>query len=181
MQERQRSPLVMCVLIVNSILLGVMVIALLCALLDVSVVVDQWVGPLSVPWSTQWVFDHTPRNVLPAFSLVVGVVATGLFFSFAFPSGVEVRQRTTLHLLFTASFCLVAVIYFFFSITVIITALIHTDMGISGSCSHSSGRLSPVELGSFVWVIVASVYALVLLIIGLRLRRKERGLRGSSN
>ena len=95
MRDKKRSPLVTSILILNSLLLGVMVIALLFALAAVSLVVDQEVGGYrSVTECTQWVFDHTPRNPFSMISVAVGVIATSLFFSLAVPTSIEREERT---------------------------------------------------------------------------------------
>ena len=180
MQEEKRSWLVTSILILNSILLGLMVVALLCALAAVSLVVDQEVGLRSVTEYTQWVFDHTPRHPFSMISVSVGVTATCLFLSLTFPPSIERGQRTAFHLLFIASFCLIAASYFFFSITGIATSLVRVygDLYMAGSTppvhAHSSQHLHWSSIDPRIWVFAAGTYSLALLIIGVRLRRRWR-------
>ncbi len=157
-----------------------MVFALLLALSAVSLIVDQEVGPRSVTEYTQWVFDHTPLRVFSVIAVFIGVTATALFFSFAFPPSIERKERTANHLLFVATFCLIAASYFFFSVTAILTSLVivYGDLTMTGQSppvhARSSIHLHGPFMNSPLWVFAASVYSLTLLIIGMRLRQRKQ-------
>jgi hypothetical protein len=180
MRDEKRSPLVTGVLILNSLLLGVMVIALFISLAAVSLIVDQEIGGWrGVTEYTQWVFDHTPRHPFSMISISVAVTVTSLFFSLAFPSDNERGERTRNHLLFIATFCLIAAIYFFVSIAGILTSLVvvYGDLTGAGQTppvhAHSSMHLNVYFMSSPFWLFAAGAYSLALLIIGIRLRCKK--------
>jgi hypothetical protein len=184
MHKGKTSPLVTSILVLNSILLGVMVITLIMALAMVSLDLDQEIGALSVTEYTQWVFDLLPGHVSTMVSLSVGVTATCLFLSLAFPNSTERGQRTTLHLLFIASFCLVTAICLFLAIAGIATSFVHVygDLYMAGSIppvhrySSQHYLLHGSSIDPRIWVFTASAYSLALLIIGLRLRRNWKKL-----
>jgi len=167
-------------MILNSALLGVMVFALLCALGEISLVVDQEVGLGSITDLTQWVFDYTPRHPFAVFSLSMGATATCLFLSLAFPNRVERGQPTGSHLLFIASISLIAAIYLLFSITGIATSFVHVygDLYAAGSTppvhTHDSRHLHFSTIDPRVWVLAAGTYSLFLFAMGMKLRRRGR-------
>ena len=109
----------------------------------------------------------------------VAVTTTCLFLSLAFPSGDESVRRTTLHILFIASFGLLALIYFFLSIAGIGMSLVHVygHLDIAGQPphihAHDSQHLHWSSIDPRIWIVSAVVYSLALLILGIKLRRRQ--------
>jgi hypothetical protein len=168
--------------VLNSILVGAMLVALCIAVSVLACVVDQQVGLSAVPDITQWAFDYRPTDLRSMISLAVAATATCLFAGLALRRHTETLAASSLSSAVIVLIALVAATYFFSFVAAALISQIHVDGHLYSASSPPTHRhiypqhLHPPAIDSRIWILAVVIYSLGLLIVGIRLHRRREAI-----
>ncbi len=160
--------------ILTSVLSGVMLFALFCAIAGISTVLDQQTGSRALPEITEWAINFRPKELASIVSVTVGLTATLLFL------GLRVTTRLSSFLAGALSFWLLVGSYLFFFVLAVTISQIHIDGCLySGPPPSSTSHITGQSIDSRIWLGAALVYSIGLLAYGVMGTRRQKEARNS--
>ncbi len=171
----------MLALATSALLLGVATFFLFAAVSGISGVADQWANGRPLAVITEWAFNFRPKDVMAIFSAVLVVVST--YFLAGYSLIVTGRAASSPVFCFSvlSSFWLLGAAYFMFYLSAAASSQIVVLQKLySEKDPLPPTQITPPTVDGWIWLALAVVYALALLVIAVRTRRKHEDVHGSA-